>query len=173
MRKDQVTSEEYAPFYAPYFNTLDNVELLEELDAGKTRFSGLIKGLSAAQLGGAYAPGKWTLAEVIQHIIDSERVFQYRALRIARQDSTALAGFDQDLYVSTSHSETRNGEALAEEFEAVRDAGIWLFKSFTAEDLLRIGKASGAAVSVRALGFMICGHQFHHEKVMHSRYLNP
>ena len=118
-----------------------------------------------------YAPGKWSIAELLLHIIDAERVFQYRALRIGRGDRTDLPGFDQDLFVNNSEAAHRTLDSLREEYNAVRLSSLLLFQSFTKVQLLSEGSADGQGVSVRALGFMICGHQKHHEEILKSRYL--
>lgn len=127
--------------------------------------------ISDKKLGFAYAEGKWTLAEAIVHIIDTERIFQYRSLRIARNDKTPLPGFDQDDYVPQSNASGRSTTSLIEEYKAVRDATITLFSSFDEEAMLRIGIASDSKMSTRALGFIISGHQAHHVKIIKERYL--
>jgi hypothetical protein len=105
------------------------------------------------------------------HVIDAERVFQYRALRIARGDHTPLAGFDQDAYVPNSGAGKRSRESIIEEYRAVRQATISLFSTFDAEALNQRGTASKSEVNVAALGFIICGHQKHHRNIIRERYL--
>lgn len=120
----------------------------------------------------SYAQGKWTIAEVLIHLMDTERIFQYRALRFARNDKTELQGFDQDSYVPESQAPNRNRNDILEEFIAIRKSSIALFASLNDEMLLRSGLASGAKMSVRALGFVICGHQIHHFNILQERYLS-
>ena len=115
--------------------------------------------------------GKWTIKELVQHIIDAERVLSYRALRFARRDATDLAGFEEDDYVKNSNGDTRDYNDLLVEFSAVRNATILLFNSFTDEALQRIGSASGSIISVRALGFIISGHLQHHLTIIKERYI--
>lgn len=171
MNVQDLTNREYAPFYKPYIDVLGNVELLDEMLERQKEFNTLFDSLKDMDPGYAYAPGKWSIAELIVHIIDSERVFQYRALRFGRGDTTALPGFDQDIYVPNSYAENRSLASLKEEFNVVRDASVLLFRGFPKEALMNRGIASGSEVSVRALGFMISGHQKHHELVLKNRYL--
>jgi uncharacterized damage-inducible protein DinB len=118
-----------------------------------------------------YAPGKWTVKEVLGHITDTERIFSYRALRIARGDQTPLPGFEQDDYVRSGAFGDRTLAGLAEEFGAVRTASVSLLRSFNEEAWSRRGVASQKEVTVRALGFMIAGHQIHHRIILEERYL--
>jgi uncharacterized damage-inducible protein DinB len=118
-----------------------------------------------------YAEGKWTIKEIIQHIIDTERIFSYRALRISRNDKTPLPGFEENDYVDNTDANKRGLQELLTELSAVRHATLLLFKSFSEEQLARIGIASENEISVRAIGFIIIGHQKHHQKVFEERYL--
>jgi hypothetical protein len=118
-----------------------------------------------------YAENKWTIKELVQHIIDSERVMAYRALRFARIDNTELAGFDQDKYVMHARANHRNWLDLQKEFILVRESNIFLYQSFDKAMLLESGLANGYRFSVTALGFMIVGHEFHHRKIIQDRYL--
>ncbi|MGB6268909.1 MAG: DinB family protein, partial [Olleya sp.] len=114
---------------------------------------------------------KWNIKEIINHLIDSERIFCYRALRFARQDNTALSGFNENDYVDFSHAKNRTIDSLIEEYKTVRQATITLYNSFTDESLLFRGIAGSGEVSVRALGFLIIGHEKHHINVIKQRYL--
>jgi hypothetical protein len=117
-----------------------------------------------------YAEGKWTIKDIIQHLIDTERVFSYRALRFARKDSTELPGYDENLYADTANGSERKLQEMLTELALVRQSTIMLFKSFSAESLLYTGIASNNVASVRALGFIIIGHQNHHMKIFKERY---
>ena len=117
-----------------------------------------------------YAEGKWTFKEILVHVIDTERIFNYRALRFARNDSTELQGFDHDFYNKNVSATSRELEELLDEFKTVRASSISLYKSFSEEVLLRKGSASGNIISVRAIGFLISGHQKHHLKIFKERY---
>ena len=150
---------------------LGDVELIEELKRGKSAFLSLFEEIPEEKLNYAYAEGKWSLAEVLIHMIDTERIFQYRALCIARNDKTLLPGFDQDAYVPYSNAANRSINSLIAEYTAVRDSTISLFNSFDDEAIKRVGTASGSKMSVRALGFIISGHQAHHVQILRERYL--
>jgi hypothetical protein len=119
----------------------------------------------------AYAPGKWTIKQIVGHISDTERIFSYRALRIARGDETPLPGFEQDGYVDHAKANGRTLASLLEEFTAVRKATIALFESFEPEDWQRRGSASGYSTTVRGLAFALTGHERHHGRILRERYL--
>tara|TARA_B100000949_G_scaffold235585_1_gene260039 strand:- start:8957 stop:9475 length:519 start_codon:yes stop_codon:yes gene_type:complete len=167
----ELPSSEYNPFYQTYIMALGDVELIEELKNGRKVLLSLFEEIPEEKLNYAYAEGKWSLAEALVHMIDTERIFQYRALCIARNDKTPLPGFDQDNYVPFSNAANRSKKDLIEEYRSVRDATITLFNSFDDEAINRIGIASGSKMSVRALGFIISGHQAHHVRVLKERYL--
>ncbi|WP_375324403.1 DinB family protein [Flagellimonas sp. GZD32] len=171
MLRSELPTSEYNNFYHTYILALGDIELLSGLKKGKEDFLSLLDQIPENKLGFAYAEGKWTLAEAIVHIIDTERVFQYRALRFARNDKTDLPGFDQDIYVPNSNASSRSLESLRNEYEAVRDSTLALFSSLGETALLRVGVASGSRMSVRALGFIISGHQAHHARILKERYL--
>ncbi|MEO8588290.1 MAG: DinB family protein [Flavobacteriales bacterium] len=118
-----------------------------------------------------YAPGKWSVKEVIQHVIDAERIFAYRALRFARNDATELAGFDENTYAPNAQVDRRELVELTRELELVRACSTALFQSFSTEMLLRTGTANGNRISVRGLGWVIAGHTTHHMNVLEQRYL--
>ncbi len=117
-----------------------------------------------------YAPGKWTINEIIQHIIDTERVFSYRALRIARGDATPMPGFDQDVFNEYVAANDRRIADLLKELIVVRQSTIWLYDSISDDALLRQGTASGLTMNPLALGFMIIGHLIHHIGILEERY---
>lgn len=171
MLSSQLPVSEYNPFYRTYVDALGEVELLPELEKGRDTFTGLLEGLPEAKLSFAYAEGKWTLAELLMHVVDAERIFQYRALRFARNDKTPLPGFDQDVYVPQSNANQKTKEEILDEYKVVRQSTITLFKSFDDDALERIGIASDSQMSTRAMGFVICGHQAHHLRIIQERYL--
>ncbi len=119
----------------------------------------------------AYAPNKWTVKDLLQHLIDSERIFNYRALRFARMDATALPGFEENDYAANADASHRTMQDLMQEFIAVRETTIQLFTSFTDKMLLAEGTASGRRITTLALGYAIIGHQLHHYKIIEERYL--
>ena len=171
MNSSILDSSEYNKYYQPYISILDEQDLFISLEEGKLIFLDLLKSISVTKLDYAYEEGKWSIAEILLHLIDSERIFQYRALRFARNDTTPVPGFEQDDYIPNSRANTRDKESIANEFIAVRTSTIALFNSFNAEELARVGLASNSEMSVRALGFVICGHLLHHRKIIMERYL--
>ena len=162
-------ANEIADYYLPYVAYVPD-DFLGYLRNSAQEIDAYMQALPEERLTYAYAEGKWSIAEVLVHIIDAERVFAYRALRIGRGDSTPLAGFHQDDYVPTSRANERSKESLIAEFETVRSATLSLYDQFNEEDLNRIGQASGYPISPRALGFIIGGHAAHHLKVLKEKY---
>lgn len=118
-----------------------------------------------------YAEGKWNIPEIIQHVMDSERIFAYRALCIARNDQTSLPGFDENAYAANSFSANRNIMDIAREFSLLRASTIELLKSFPESAHTTTGTANGKPISVRALAYVILGHELHHVKIIEERYL--
>jgi uncharacterized damage-inducible protein DinB len=171
MKSNQLPVNEYADFYKSYIQVLEDVELIEELEICLHEFIKFVQNIPMDKFDYQYAEGKWTIKEIIQHLIDSERVFSYRALRISRNDKTPLPGFDENDYVTNSNGKERSLQSLLTEMAVVRQATLSLFNSFSQEQLTNIGIASNKEVSVRAIGFIIIGHQKHHQKVFSERYL--
>ena len=171
MKLDQLPINEYAKFYAGYIQALDNVELLEELEICVHDFIRFVQNIPMDKFDFRYAEGKWTIKDIIQHLVDVERVFSYRALRIARNDTTPLPGFDENFYVANANANNRSIQDLLSELALVRQSTLFLFKSFSPEQLAKIGTASDKQVSVRAIGFILIGHQKHHQEVFRQRYL--
>ncbi len=163
--------EEHTGYVSNYVQQAQTDDLIEGLTASYVFIMGMLQGLTEEQLLHRYAPGKWSIKEVMVHLMDSERIFAYRALRFARQDKTELPGFDENHYVPASKADAREINTILAEYIAVRNATIELFKSFTEEDLNQTGTASGLTLSVRALGFIILGHEVHHLKIIRERYL--
>jgi len=161
---------EYAPFYRTYVAQVpegDLLRILEEQGRGTQR---LLAGLSETQALHRYAPGKWSVKEVVGHLMDSERVFAYRALRFARADATALPGFDEQAWVPAGHFDARSLPALAAELDQVRRGTLALFRSFDPATLARRGTANSYEISVRALAYVIAGHERHHVGILRERY---
>ena len=164
---------EYAHFYQPYIQVLlDNDKgIIENLKDSLLEFELLLSDISVEKQLYQYAENKWTIKELIKHIIDAERVFNYRALRFARNDNIELSGFDENHYVTYSNANQRIYQQLFNEFITLRKSTIFLYQSFTSEMLLFQVKASGNYMSVRALGFITSGHLLHHLQVIKNRYL--
>lgn len=162
---------DYAPYFEGYVAAVETDDILSYLTAQKDEAVGFLKSIVWEKWELAYAQDKWTLAEAVLHMIDTERIFAYRALRIARGDTTPLPGFDQDTYVPRSGAALRTPASIVDEFAAVREATIQLFKNFTEEMWERRGVAADAEVTALALAFIIAGHTTHHLRVIRERYL--
>jgi uncharacterized damage-inducible protein DinB len=158
-------------FYRDYVNEVPGDDLNIALLLASDRLHALLDGLSDEQASHRYAPGKWTVKEVLQHIVDAERIFAYRALRFARNDSTELPGFEEDDYVPEARCDARMLDDLLKEHDAVRAATTTLFNSFDEQALDRVGTANGNRIGVRAIGWVIAGHALHHIRILHERYL--
>jgi len=170
MKTSQLLENEYPPYCETYFQAAGEVELIEELEICLHDFIRFVQNLPMDKFDFRYEKGKWTIKEIIQHIIDTERILAYRALRFSRKDTTPLASFDENNYVDNTVSDSRSLQDLLAELSAVRYSNLLLFKSFSQEQLLTKGIASNQTISVRAIGFMIIGHQKHHQKVFEQRY---
>lgn len=162
---------EYNPYYNPYIQHLQGENVLEALEQGLIEVNDLMASLTEEKLRSAYAEGKWTIKEVLQHIMDTERIFCNRALRFARNDKTDLPGFEQDDYVPFSGANERNSMEMLREYNAIRQATIMLFQGFSDEMLSRVGVASKNNMSVRAIAHVVTGHERHHMNVIKERYL--
>ncbi len=162
---------EYAPFYGTYIGKVPEGDLLQLLDEQRRATQVLLAGIPEARALHRYAPGKWSVKEVVGHLMDSERVFCYRALRFARGDQTPLSGFDENVYVPAGKFDPRPVADVAAELDAVRRATIALFHGFDAAALARRGTANGKEVSVRALAYIIAGHERHHVAILRERYV--
>lgn len=169
--KANISATEYAPFYNGYIQlaptglTIVNA-LKHSFEAFFSYFNSLDENYGLYN----YAPGKWTLKEVLIHCIDTERIMSYRALRFARNDQTEIPGFEQDDYVLSSDANAIKLTDLLEEYKTLRQSTMLLFKSFNDDVLKRAGVANGYLMSVRAIGFMISGHEIHHLNVCKERY---
>ena len=171
MNSNQLPLNEYAGHFSTYIQAAANVELIEELEICLHDFIKFVQNIPMDKFDFRYAEGKWTIKDIIQHLIDAERIFTYRALRISRNDKTPLPGFEENDYVENTNANGRSIQDLLTEFSAVRQSTLLLYKSFSDEQLKRMGIASHTEISVRALGFVTIGHQKHHQKVFQERYL--
>lgn len=163
---------EYNPYAIMYIKLLpDDGLVLKHLKENFKIIQSLIFSLPADKLTYRYAENKWTIKEILVHIMDDERIYAYRALRIARNDKTPLPGFEQDDYVPYSNANKRSLSNIFREYKTIRNATLSLFNSFTKEDILRTGIANDHPVSVRALAYHIAGHELHHLNIIKERYL--
>ena len=168
--KDLTTSE-YNSFYQTYIEACGTTGLIEELIKNLEESSSLFKSIPPEKQEYRYDEGKWTIKELIQHLIDSERIFAYRALRIARADKTNIPGYEHNDYVPVSKANNRNYSDLVEEFILLRKSSIALFRSFDENMLLSSGYANNDTITVRAIGFIMVGHYNHHINIIKERYL--
>lgn len=158
-------------WYHRYINQVKENDLSEAMGNQLTDFILFLTELPADKRDYRYAEGKWTIKEVLQHIIDAERIFAYRALCFARKDTTPLPGFDENSYADNSKASDRDWSEMIEEFSVVRQSTAILFKSFDTDQLETNGTASGKPVYVLGIGFIIVGHVNHHLGVLKERYL--
>jgi uncharacterized damage-inducible protein DinB len=162
---------EYATFYAGYVARVPDGDIVAMLAAQIGHTIELVRELSDEHAAFAYAPGKWSIKDVLAHITDSERILACRALRFARHDTTPLPGFDENLYAATAGAEHRSLASIVGELAAVRAATVALFDSLAEDCWGRGGRANDADVTVRALAWIIAGHELHHRSILESRYL--
>ena len=164
-------ASEYAPFYATYVDAVPDGDLLRLLEDHAAGLLDLLRAFGEARGDDCYASGKWSVKEVVGHMADTERVFAYRDLRFARADATPLPGFEQNGYVEAAGFGRRTLADLAEEFADVRKATLKLLAGLDEAALRRSGVASGHPMSVRALAWVLAGHERHHVRVLRERYL--
>lgn len=164
--------DEHAPYYARYVSLVpQGADVLDALERQGRDTAALLRSLPPERATFRYAPGKWSIAESAGHVADAERVFSYRALRFARGDATPLPSFEQDGWVDASGHGHRPLASLADELEVVRGATLALLRPLDAEAWTRGGTASGHHVTVRALAWIIAGHELHHVGILRERYL--
>lgn len=164
-------NREYPVYYHTYISKVNTADLLIALEVGLTQIETVVSTLTEEQANYRYAPGKWSIKELLIHLLDAERIFCYRALRFARNDKTELSGFDENQYVPESNAENRSLTNIMTEYKAVRQATIEFYKNMIDQMLDRSGRANGNEISVRALGYTIAGHEIHHMEVIKERYL--
>lgn len=165
--------DEYAPYYAGYIDEVPDGDILEVLATQGEATVALLEGVPEDRGDHRYAPGKWSLKEVVGHVNDVERVFALRALAFARGERAALFGMEQDEWVAAAGFDRRTVRSLAAEFHAIRGATLHLLRGLAAADWLRRGTASGVVFSVRAIPWILAGHERHHMAVIRERYLPP
>ncbi len=164
-------ANEYDLYYGKYISLVPDGDVVATLSQQLDETLTLLRGLSVAQADSRYALDKWSIKEVVGHVIDTERIFGHRVFRFARNDQTPLPGFEQDDYVRAADFGNRQLDDLAAEFEHVRRANLYLLRSLDDAAWLRRGVASGSEVSVRALAYIIAGHERHHMHIVRTRYL--
>ncbi|WP_435412738.1 DinB family protein [Psychroserpens mesophilus] len=171
MTKDQLDKSEYNPYFQIYIDCAGALNLIKGLKQNGDDIITFLESISDDKYDYAYAEGKWTIKELIQHIIDTERVFTFRALSFARKEKKALPGYDEDDYAVSSEANRRSKQDLLNELHVLRQATVALFESFSKDMLIQMGNASNNNISVRAIGFILIGHGNHHCKIIKERYL--
>lgn len=162
---------EYAEYYHKYVTYVPDGDIRDVLEDQLNSTITFLSNIDEEKSKLRYAPGKWSMREVLGHIIDSERVFAYRALRFSRGDDKPLQGFDENLYIHNSNYDSTNFSRLIEEFSLIRQSTVALFTCLRDEQWLKKGNASGYYVTVRGLAYIIAGHTEHHLNVIKERYL--
>jgi len=163
--------EEYVPYQKMYLDLVSDKLIVDSLESSMSEFIIFFNSISEKKLDFSYQNGKWTLRELMLHMIDTERIFQYRALRFSRNDKTNLPGYDENFYVSNSNASNRNLVSLLNEYTAVRNSTVVLFNSFNENTMLILGNSGENTMSVRAIAYIILGHQIHHINIVKERYL--
>jgi uncharacterized damage-inducible protein DinB len=161
---------EHEPYWSRYIDLVTEEDLFAALEAN-AKNSALLSSIDEKKSTHRYAEGKWSIKQLLNHVIDAERLFQYRALAIGRGDQQSLPGFDENSYAELSEADRRPWADILNEFQAVRAAGVALFRSFSNEAWQRIGTANEKRISVRALGYVMAGHERHHLGVLREKYL--
>ncbi len=162
---------EYAAYYEKYIALVAGADAVGAMEAQRMLMLQLLSARSEREGNFRYAQDKWTVKEVVGHLTDSERIFAYRALRIARGDQTPIEGFEQDGYVKNGGFNDRSLAELSDEYDQVRSATLALYQGFTSEAWSRRGVANKNEVTVRALAFIIAGHELHHRRILEEKYL--
>jgi uncharacterized damage-inducible protein DinB len=163
---------EYLPYYGRYVSLVPDGDILTVLGKQAEETAALLNSIPESQGGFRYAPDKWSIKELVGHLIDCERIFAYRALRFARNDKTPLPGFEQDDYVTNASFDSCKLSDLASELKSVRQSTLFLFKHLDTNAWMRTGLANDSEASVRALAHIIAGHELHHRGILSSRYLS-
>jgi hypothetical protein len=170
-RATRPAPDEFAPYYGRYIDKVADGDIVRTLQRQIGETLRAFREIPDSRAGHRYAPDKWSIREIVGHLSDAERIFAYRALRIARGDETPLPGFDENAFVSRARLDDRPFAGLIDEYAAVRAASVALFDSLFPEEWTRRGIASEKGVSVRALAWIAAGHEIHHLEVLRTRYL--
>lgn len=170
--RKNIENTEFGAFYANYLGLVSpETELISGFLQGKKEVINFFQAIATEKWDYKYAPKKWNIKEVLQHIIDVERIFMYRCFRLSRQDATELSGFDENAYIAPSLASQKSTANLLEEYETLRDCSIVMLKSFSDENLQFLGLANGLPISARAAAFIVLGHEKWHQKIVVERYL--
>jgi uncharacterized damage-inducible protein DinB len=162
--------DEYGEFYKDYINLVDKPNVIQSLISQGQKVYTIIRQLSEDKANYRYEDDKWSVKEIIGHLVDTERIMAYRALCISRGEQASLPGYDHESYVEQGEFDQRSLQSLSTEYDALRNANISMFSSFTKDQMLRKGTANEATVSVRALAYIIAGHERHHMQILEDKY---
>lgn len=162
--------DEYGEFYQGYIDLVDEPNIIQVLIQQGQQVYAVVQRLTPGEVSHRYEEGKWSVKQVIGHLVDTERIMAYRALSISRGETKSLPGYNQDQYVEQASFENRSLQSISTEYDALRNANISMFNSFSEDQILRKGTANGVTVSVRALAYIIAGHERHHMQVLEERY---
>jgi uncharacterized damage-inducible protein DinB len=165
------TESEYPNYYQPYVKLVPDGGIVQTLQENLLAVVKLFEGISEEDSLHRYAPGKWSVKEVLGHIIDTERIMSYRLMRAARGDQTPLAGFNENDYVQAAQTNSLSMEAILEDFKATRNASITLIQNTPVDAWANKGNANGMEITTRAIAYIIAGHEMHHRKIVEERYL--
>ncbi len=168
---DKPKKEEFSQYYEGYISLINETDLIGVMSSQTAELQEILGTLPEEKGTFTYQDGKWTIKEVLSHLIDGERMFAYRIFRIARGDKTPIEGFEQDGYIENSHANSRTFADLTGEISQLRNANLHLFRNLNEQDWLRTGTANNAEISVRALAFIMAGHIRHHVAILKDRYL--
>ena len=171
MKNTRPNASDYNAYYETYIGKVEGEDIVEILSSSFSETLAFLNAIPTEKWDYAYAEDKWTIKEIVLHIIDTERIFAYRALRIARNDKTPLPGFDQDDFAPFTNANNRTKASLIEAYESVRKASLVLFKNFTDEMWQRKGMASDNVLTPLAAAYIVQGHEIHHFRVIKERYL--
>jgi hypothetical protein len=166
-----MNANEYPAYFETYISLSKDLTLPGDFLTNLESCVAFFINVPSEKLDFRYQPEKWSIKDILLHLIDCERIFQYRALQISRNDKTALPGFEENDYAIEGNADRRSLESLITEYKSVRNATITLFNSFTSDEITRMGNASGKVFSVKAIGYIILGHELHHIKIIKERYL--
>lgn len=158
-------------FFHNYINQVTEDDIISAFKKHSPELINFLDSIPAEKYDHRYAEGKWSIKEVLQHIIDAERIFAYRSLRFARKDDTPLSGFDENLFVENAKTDKRDWQTLLEEFKVTRKSSEYLFQSFDEDQLLAKGVANNTPTYVLGVGYILVGHSVHHMKILKERYL--
>jgi hypothetical protein len=161
----------YPVYFQNYIDQVPERELMLAFENQQSVVNSYFDEISEEKSMHAYAPGKWTIKEMLQHLIDTERIFNYRALAVARTEKAVLPGFDENHYALHSGANSRTWKSLCNELKIVREGTLFLYKSFDEEMQERSGNVSSYTIMVRPLGFITIGHVYHHKKILETRYI--